>query len=133
MGQLHPVLSNTHVIQNALQAWQHPNSDQAKYVEQRVIKQLLQALIFEDIIHSEYDGKNFIIEVQNSQRQTIRYVAAGQRQYSYKLVRLARNQDVFRQDENGHYQIATLNLVIDEILRTITDAAKVEDFIFELK
>ena len=45
MGQLHPVLSNTHVIQNALQAWQHPNSDQAKYVEQRVIKQLLQALI----------------------------------------------------------------------------------------
>ncbi len=63
MGQLHPVLSNTHVIQNALQAWQHPNSDQAKYVEQRVIKQLLQALIFEDIIHSEYDGKNFIIEV----------------------------------------------------------------------
>lgn len=23
MGQLHPVLSNTHVIQNALQAWQH--------------------------------------------------------------------------------------------------------------
>jgi hypothetical protein len=48
MGQLHPVLSNTHVIQNALQAW-HPNSDQAKYVEQRVIKQLLQALIFEDI------------------------------------------------------------------------------------
>ncbi|MCW1881319.1 hypothetical protein [Acinetobacter baumannii] len=49
MGQLHPVLSNTHVIQNTLQAWQHPNSDQAKYVEQRVIKQLLQALIFEDI------------------------------------------------------------------------------------
>ena len=40
----------------------------------------------------------------------------GKRQYSYKLVRLARNQDVFRQDENGHYQIATLNLVIDEIL-----------------
>ncbi|MBV6567310.1 hypothetical protein JL997_16455, partial [Acinetobacter baumannii] len=55
MGQLHPVLSNTHVIQNTLQAWQRPNSDQAKYVEQRVIKQLLQALIFEDIIHSEYD------------------------------------------------------------------------------
>ncbi|MFW2724050.1 hypothetical protein ACN6QQ_16010, partial [Acinetobacter baumannii] len=54
MGQLHPVLSNTHVIQNALQAWQHPNSDQAKYVEQRVIKQLLQALIFEDIIPVSY-------------------------------------------------------------------------------
>ncbi len=52
--------------------------------------------------------KNFIIEVQNSHRaKPFRYVAAGQRQYSYKLVRLARNQDVFRQDENGHYQIAT--------------------------
>jgi len=133
MGLLHPVLSNTHIIQNTFQAWQKPQPDQVKFVEQRVIKQLLQALIFEEIISTDYDGQHFVIEVQTHQQQTIRYIAPGQRQYSYKLVRLARDQDVLRQDEQGNPQPARLNQVIDEILRSIPNAAKVEDFIFELK
>lgn len=133
MGQLHPVLANTHVIQNTFQAWQQPQSDQAKYVEQRVIKQLLQALIFEEIIAADHDGENFIVQVQDRQQQAVQYIAKGQRQYSYKLVRLARDQDVLRQDAEGNLQPARLNQVIDEILRSIADAAKVEDFIFELK
>jgi len=133
MGQLHPVLANTHVIQNTFQAWQQPQSDQAKRVEQRVIKQLLQALIFEEIIAADHDGENFIVQVQDRQQQAVQYIAKGQRQYSYKLVRLARDQDVLRQDAEGNLQPARLNQVIDEILRSIADAAKVEDFIFELK
>lgn len=133
MGLLHPVLSNTHIVQNTFQAWQKPQPDQVKFVEQRVIKQLLQALIFEEIISADYDGQHFMIEVQSRQQQMIRYIAPGQRQYSYKLVRLARDQDVLRQDEQGNPQPARLNQVIDEILRSIPDAAKVEDFIFELK
>jgi len=133
MGQLHPVLANTHVIQNTFQAWQQPQSDQAKHVEQRVIKQLLQALIFEEIIAADHDGENFIVQVQDRQQQAVQYIAKGQRQYSYKLVRLARDQDVLRQDAEGNLQPARLNQVIDEILRSIADAAKVEDFIFELK
>jgi len=71
--------------------------------------------------------------VQDRQQQTVQYKASGQRQYSYNLVRLARDQDVLRQDAQGKQQPARLNQVIDEILRSITDAAKVEDFIFELK
>ncbi|MCH7313194.1 IucA/IucC family protein [Acinetobacter sp. ANC 3882] len=133
MGQLHPVLSNTHIIQNTFDAWQKPQSDQVKQVEQRVIKQLLQALIFEEIISADHDGQSFVVEVQDRQQHKIRYIAPGQRQYSYKLVRLARDQDVLRQDEHGKQQPARLNQVIDEILRLIADAAKVEDFIFELK
>ncbi|WP_445404910.1 IucA/IucC family protein [Acinetobacter vivianii] len=133
MGQLHPVLANTHVIQNTFQAWQQPQSDQAKHVEQRVIKQLLQALIFEEIIAADHDGENFIVQVQDRQQQAVQYIAKGQRQYSYKLVRLARDQDVLRQDAEGNLQPARLNQVIDEILRSIADATKVEDFIFELK
>ncbi|MEG0481797.1 MAG: IucA/IucC family protein [Acinetobacter sp.] len=133
MGQLHPVLANTHIVQNTFQAWQKPQPDQVKLVEQRVIKQLLQALIFEEIISADHDGQNFVIELQSRQQQGIRYIAAGQRQYSYKLVRLSRDQDVLRQDEQGNLQPARLNQVIDEILRSIGDAAKVEDFIFELK
>lgn len=133
MGQLHPVLANTHVIQNTFQAWQQPQADQAKHVEQRVIKQLLQALIFEEIIGADHDGENFIVQVQDRQQQAVQYIAKGQRQYSYKLVRLARDQDVLRQDAEGNLQPARLNQVIDEILRSIADAAKVEDFIFELK
>ncbi|WP_278395884.1 IucA/IucC family protein, partial [Acinetobacter venetianus] len=133
MGQLHPVLSNTHLIQNTFQAWQQPQSEQSKAVEQRVIKQLLQALIFEEIITADHDGESFIVQVQDRQQQTVQYKASGQRQYSYNLVRLARDQDVLRQDAHGKQQPARLNQVIDEILRSITDAAKVEDFIFELK
>lgn len=133
MGQLQPVLANTHVIQNTFQAWQQPQSEQAKHVEQRVIKQLLQALIFEEIIAADHDGENFIVQVQDRQQQAVQYIAKGQRQYSYKLVRLARDQDVFRQDVEGNLQPARLNQVIDEILRSIADATKVEDFIFELK
>ncbi|MGE8643452.1 IucA/IucC family protein [Acinetobacter vivianii] len=133
MGQLHPVLANTHVIQNTFQAWQQPQSEQAKHVEQRVIKQLLQALIFEEIIAADHEGENFIVQVQDRQQQAVQYIAKGQRQYSYKLVRLARDQDVLRQDAEGNLQPARLNQVIDEILRSIADAAKVEDFIFELK
>ena len=133
MGQLHPVLSNTHLIQNTFQAWQQPQSEQSKAVEQRVIKQLLQALIFEEIIAADHDGEKFIVQVQDRQQQTVQYKASGQRQYSYNLVRLARDQDVLRQDAQGKQQPARLNQVIDEILRSITDAAKVEDFIFELK
>lgn len=133
MGQLHPVLSNTHMLQNTFQAWQQPQPEQAKEVEQRVIKQLLQALIFEEIICAEHDGENFVIQVQDRQQQAVQYIAKGQRQYSYKLVRLARDQEVRRQDAQGNTQPARLNQVIDEILRSIADAAKVEDFIFELK
>ncbi|WDZ52778.1 IucA/IucC family protein [Acinetobacter vivianii] len=133
MGQLHPVLANTHVIQNTFQVWQQPQSDQAKHVEQRVIKQLLQALIFEEIIAADHDGDNFIVRVQDRQQQAVQYIAKGQRQYSYKLVRLARDQDVLRQDAEGNLKPARLNQVIDEILRSIADATKVEDFIFELK
>jgi 2-[(L-alanin-3-ylcarbamoyl)methyl]-3-(2-aminoethylcarbamoyl)-2-hydroxypropanoate synthase len=133
MGQLHPVLLNTHLIQNTFQAWQQPQSEQSKAVEQRVIKQLLQALIFEEIIAADHDGESFIVQVQDRQQQTVQYKASGQRQYSYNLVRLARDQDVIRQDAQGKQQPARLNQVIDEILRSITDAAKVEDFIFELK
>lgn len=133
MGQLHPVLSNTHLIQNTFQAWQQPQSEQSKEVEQRVIKQLLQALIFEEIITADHDGEKFIVQVQDCQQQMVQYKALGQRQYSYNLVRLARDQDVLRQDAHGKQQPARLNQVIDEILRSITDAAKVEDFIFELK
>ncbi|GAA5630024.1 2-[(L-alanin-3-ylcarbamoyl)methyl]-3-(2-aminoethylcarbamoyl)-2-hydroxypropanoate synthase [Acinetobacter calcoaceticus] len=133
MGQLHPVLANTHVIQNTFQAWQQPQSEQAKHVEQRVIKQLLQALIFEEIIAADHDGENFIVQVQDRQQQAVQYIAKGQRQYSYKLVRLVRDQDVLRQDTEGNLQPARLNQVIDEILRSIADATKVEDFIFELK
>lgn len=133
MGQLHPVLSNTQIVQNTFQAWQKPQPDQVKLVEQRVIKQLLQALIFEDIIDAAYDGKSFIVEIKDRQQHTIRYIASGQRQYSYKLVRLDRDQDVLREDKDGNLQAARLNQVIDEILRSIADAAKVEDFIFELK
>ncbi|KXZ69575.1 IucA/IucC family protein [Acinetobacter venetianus] len=133
MGQLHPVLSNTHLIQNTFQAWQLPQSEQSKEVEQRVIKQLLQALIFEEIIAADHDGEKFIVQVQDRQQKMVQYKAPGQRQYSYNLVRLARDQDVLRQEAHGKQQPARLNQVIDEILRSITDAAKVEDFIFELK
>ena len=133
MGLLQPMLSHTPLPQENLQAWQNPQPEHVKRVEQRVIKQLLQALIFEELIEAEYDGQQFVIEVTDQQQKPIRYVALGQRHYSYRLVRLDRNKEVFWVDEKGGRQVARLNQVIDDILRSIPNATKVEDFIVELK
>lgn len=103
-----------------------------KKVEQRVIKQLLQALIYEEVIPAQFEDGVFYIDVINSQRQSVRYIAAGQRHLSFGLVRMNAT-DVIREDHQGQKTVAQLNLVIDEVIRSIPHAGQIDGFISELK
>ncbi|WP_336940269.1 IucA/IucC family protein [Acinetobacter pittii] len=133
MGNLHPALSTTtHSVNTSTLAWQQPDQSTMKKVEQRVIKQLLQALIYEEVIPAQFKDGVFYIDVINSQGQSVRYVAAGQRHLSFGLVRMNAT-DVIREDHQGKKTVAQLNLVIDEVIRSIPKAAQIDGFISELK
>ena len=133
MGNLHPALSTTtHSLNASTMAWQQPDQATMKKVEQRVIKQLLQALIYEEVIPAQFEDGIFYIDVLNSQGQAVRYVAVGQRYLSFGLVRMNAT-DVIREDHQGQKTVAQLNVVIDEVIRSIPQAAQIDSFISELK
>ena len=113
-------------------AWQQPDQAAIQKVEQRVIKQLLQALIYEGVIATTIEQGRFVISARDQNQQAVEYIAAGQHYLSFGLVRMD-DQDVMRQDAAGQSSVAQLNQVIEEIVRAIPDAAKLEDFIHELK
>lgn len=113
-------------------AWQQPDQAAIQKVEQRVIKQLLQALIYEGVIATTIEQGRFVISARDQNQQAVEYIAAGQHYLSFGLVRMD-DQDVMRQDTAGQSSVAQLNQVIEEIVRAIPDAAKLEDFIHELK
>lgn len=113
-------------------AWQQPDQAAIQKVEQRVIKQLLQALIYEGVIATTIEQGRFVISARDQNQQAVEYIAAGQHYLSFGLVRMD-DQDVMRQDTAGQSSVAQLNQVIEEIVRAILDAAKLEDFIHELK
>lgn len=132
MGHLHPTLAQNNTSVTPTLAWQQPDQAAIKHVEQRVIKQLLQALIYEEVIATQYENGMFIIHAQDQNQQAVQYFATGKHYLSFGLVRMS-EQDVIRQDHTGHRSIAQLNSVVDEIIRVIPNAAKLEDFIHELK
>lgn len=133
MGHLHPTLSqNNHSSFTPTLAWQQPDHATIKKVEQRVIKQLLQALIYEEIITTKIENGRFVISAQDQNQQAVQYFAVGQHYLSFGLVRIS-EQDVIRQDHMGKTSIAQLNSVVEEIVRAIPNATQLDDFIYELK
>lgn len=133
MGHLHPTLSQKNNFSSApMLAWQQPDQAVIKKVEQRVIKQLLQALIYEEVIATKIENGMFVINAKDQNQQEVQYFATGKHYLSFGLVRMS-EQDVIRQDHTGQRSIAQLNSVVDEIVRVIPNAAKLEDFIYELK
>lgn len=112
--------------------WQDPDPATLKKVEQRVIKQLLQAFIFEEIISAKNTNNIFIIEGKDQNQQPVQYLASGRHYLSFGLVRIG-EEDVIRQDCRGQQTTAQLNLLVAEVIHTIPDATKLDDFINELK
>ena len=133
MGHLHPTLSQKNSSSSApTLAWQQLDQAAIKKVEQRVIKQLLQALIYEEVIATKIENGMFVINAKDQNQKEVQYFATGKHYLSFGLVRMS-EQDVIRQDHTGQRSIAQLNSVVDEIVRVIPNAAKLEDFIYELK
>ena len=128
----------------ATKPWQAPvNSQIMARAEQRVIKQLLQALLYENIIDFESESANttnesadsetllnFIIKVGKA-GDDVRYTAQGYIHYSFDIIRL--NDLNVQRVVNGVAQDAILEHVISDILLNIEGAELKDSFIKELR
>lgn len=132
MGNLQTLLGKDDFNLSPYVAWQQPDAKTAHRIEQHVIKQLLQALIFENIISSQYKDGVFTIYTHDHEQRPVEYHAFGQYYLSFGLVRIDQ-QDVIRQNHEGQQSSASLNLVLDELIHGIENAAKRDDFIYEIK
>jgi len=125
----------------ATKPWQAPvNSQIMARAEQRVIKQLLQALLYENIIefeserantaHDSADNEtllNFVIQANDD----VSYTAQGYIHYSFDIIRL--NDLNVQRVVNGVAEDATLEHVISDILLNIEGAELKDSFIKELR
>jgi len=128
-------------ISDATKPWQAPVDSQVMArAEQRVIKQLLQALLYENIIDFESEGAstangrasnetllNFVIKASDD----ISYTAQGYIHYSFDIIRL--NDLNVQRVVNGVAQDAILEHVISDILLNIEGAELKDSFIKELR
>lgn len=104
------------------------SQQQLQRIEQRVIKQLLQALLFEEIINYDCQPTSVNHATGNSQNtdhtfvipvsEQISYVAKGAVHYSFDLIRF-NDQKVMRVEQGQSSQSATLEGVINDIILNI--------------
>ena len=117
--------------------WQAPIDHQTMHrVEQRVIKQLLQALLYENIIEFDYvkaasSNDTALLDFTITAANNIRYHAQGHIHYSFDIIRF--NDLDIQRVVDGNTYAATLENVISDILLKIEDAALKDSFIKELR
>lgn len=114
-----------------------PNKEIFTTVEGRVVRQLLQTMLYENIVpyskETQPDGSCvFIISGQTIDSQDVEYRCTGKLYKSFSLIRLSREALVQRIYE-GATSNARLDQVIDEILLAIPHAVHLNSFINELK
>ncbi|QOD11815.1 short-chain oxidoreductase [Psychrobacter sp. 28M-43] len=136
--------NNSANVTYATKPWQAPvNSPIIARAEQRVIKQLLQALLYENIIDFEFESANnahdstdnetllnFVIKVGKAGND-VHYTAQGHIHYSFDIIRL--NELNVQRVVNGVAQDAILEHVISDILLNIEGAELKGSFIKELR
>lgn len=125
----------------ATKPWQAPvDSKIIARAEQRVIKQLLQALLYENIIEFESEsantahestGKKSLLNFVIQAGHDISYTAKGHIHYSFDIIRL--NDLNVQRVVNGVAEDATLEHVISDILLNIEGAELKDSFIKELR
>lgn len=104
-------------------------------VEQRVVRQLLQALIYEDIVPYEYlrNGINhFILEGTSVDGWLVQYRCPGEIKDSFGLVKLDKGP-VMRVAGDNETRPARLSDVIAEIISRIPPSERVNAFMEELE
>ena len=104
--------------------------------EQRVIKQLLQALLYENIIDFEYasaesSSDKALLDFTIKATDTISYCAQGHIHYSFDIIRF--NSLNVQRSVDGNMYDAKLENVISDILLKIEDATLKDSFIKELR
>ncbi|MBH0095508.1 short-chain oxidoreductase [Psychrobacter sp. NZS113] len=124
----------------ATKPWQAPvNSQIMARAEQRVIKQLLQALLYENIIEFEFESANNAHDSADSETllnfvikagDDVSYTAQGYVHYSFDIIRF--NELNVQRVVNGAAQDVILEHVISDILLNIEGAELKDSFIKEL-
>lgn len=106
-----------------------------KRVEERVLKQLVQTLIFEQVIPFEYtknDGQRlFLIKGQAADGSMVAYQFDGQIKESFGQIKLSGTAK--RIDHNNQYTDVSLTGFIDEILCHVPHTINLTQFIEELE
>lgn len=134
--------STSRVDMDVTKPWQAPIDYRVRQrAEQRVIKQLLQALLYENIIEFEYTSAdssndkallNFTIKAtDNVNYRDINYRAQGYIHYSFDLIRF--NDLNVQRVVDGNACDAILEHVISDILLNIADASLKDSFVKELR
>ncbi|MBH0086088.1 short-chain oxidoreductase [Psychrobacter sp. SCQQ22] len=133
--------NNSANVTHATKPWQAPvDSKIMARAEQRVIKQLLQALLYENIIDFESKSANTANDRADSETllnfmikagDDVCYTAQGYIHYSFDIIRL--NDLNVQRVVNGVAQDAILEHVISDILLNIEGAELKDSFIKELR
>lgn len=120
------------------QSWlNQPNQSVFKQVERRVIRQLLQAMLYENIVEYKTEKKSdetliFRIAGTNNAGEKVIYECVGKKYLSFDLIRLFKNKVITRIDANESRE-ATLQDVINDILLHLKDTVNLATFINELE
>lgn len=134
--------SNNNFNHNSDHQCQWSNSLQSlsfRKVEQRVIKQLLRTLMYENIypydyqkIDSEQNAGIFILHAKTLTHEDVQYRCYGEIKNSFSHIQLAKTE-VIRIAPNQPHQIASLDDVINEIVALIPDGKHIVNFINEIE
>ena len=106
-------------------------------VEQRLLRQLIEALVFEQVLSFEdrthqSDPGLIVLAGTTDDGQPVRYVAEGRFKDSYGLLRLSR-QPVMRVLPGEEPTEATLPSFASEVLTRLPDTARLDGFVNELE
>lgn len=103
-----------------------------KEVEQRVVRQLLQALIYEGVLECEYARAQFLLAGRSADGRTVQFRCPGDMKASFGLVKLDRGP-VLRAARDEDARPATLADVCAEIFSLIPPSERLTAFMDELE
>ncbi|WP_210638788.1 IucA/IucC family protein [Pseudomonas sp. Tri1] len=113
------------------------DADVCRRVQQRVVGQLLQTLLYEDVLAYQCqplgDGLyRFIVQGRDADRQPVQYRCNGLRSSSFELVRLD-HASLERVEASGQAQAPNLHQALAELLGEFEGSAHLPRFIQELE
>lgn len=107
-------------------------SPRYRQVEQRVVSQLLQALIYEGVVECAYARAQFLLEGRSADGKAVQYRCPGEMKTSFGLVKLDGGA-VIRAARNEEGRAATLADVCSEILGQLPPSDRLTAFMDELE
>ncbi len=107
-------------------------SPRYRAVEQRVVRQLLQALIYEGVLACEYARAQFLVEGRGADGRAVRFCCPGAMKASFGLVKLD-GGPVLREARGEAPRPATLADVCAEVLCLVPPSDRLAAFVDELE